>query len=306
LAGPRRQKQPSCDPHSDFRQRRAILRAPSETTQFGFSDCANYELPHYIVVTPTDGMDPTPPTADDIPYRTSSFHTTHWATVFAARENAGVAADEALGRLCSTYWSPLYAFILRQGSTPHEAEDLTQEFFHRFLERNRLENVRPAAGKFRSFLLACVKNFLANERERSNAQRRGGGKRVVSLNGTEAAKCGSLELADHLTPEAEFERRWAFALLEQTMSELRGEQSTDEKRRQFEELQGFLPGGDQNTSRAELAARRGVSLGAIDVAVHRLRQRFGALLREQVAQTVSSEAEVDDEIRYLISALGRK
>src|SRR5262245_37058147 len=164
-------------------------------------------------------------------------------------------------------------------------------------------SVQPAAGKFRSFLLACLKNFLANERERAQAQRRGGGQFFVSLNG-EAETRYALEPADHLTPEAAFERRWAFAVLERTMTELRREHASEEKRRQFEELQGFLPGGDESVSRTELADRRGVSVGAIDVAIHRLRRHFGALLREQVAQTVSSEAEVEEEIRYLISVLG--
>ena len=232
------------------------------------------------------------------------FHTTHWTVVLtAARADAGTAARDALARLCSTYWYPLYAFIRRQGSSPHDAEDLTQEFFFRFLERHALESVQPEAGKFRSFLLVCLKNFLANERERSQAQRRGGGHSVISLDGAEAETRYSVEPVDRLTPEAVFERRWAFAVLERTMADLRREHSTADKRQQFEDLQGFLPGGQGNVSRAALAAKRGVSVGAIDVAVQRLRQRFGALLREQVAHTVSSESEVEEEIRHLISAL---
>jgi RNA polymerase sigma-70 factor (ECF subfamily) len=232
------------------------------------------------------------------------FHTTHWSVVFAARDKDATAGKEALGLLCSTYWYPLYAFIRRQGASPHEAEDLTQEFFRRFLERDAPTGVQPAAGKFRSFLLSCLKNFLANERERANAQRRGGGQPLVSLNGGEAETRYSLEPADHLTPEMMYERRWAFAVVERTMSELRHEYDAEQKSELFEQLQGFLPCGHGNVSRADLAAKRRVSVGAIDVAVHRLRQRFGALLREQVAQTVSSEAEVEEEIRYLISVLG--
>ena len=222
----------------------------------------------------------------------------------AARGGDGPGAQEALSRLCSTYWYPLYSFIRRQGSSAQEAEDLTQEFFCRFLERHALECVHPAAGKFRSFLLVCLKNFLANERNKALAQRRGGGKPIISLDATDADTRYSLEPVDRLTPEAVFERRWAFAVLEKTMAMLRREYLTDEKCRRFEELQGFLPGGREALSKAELAARRGVSVGAIDVAIHRLRQRFGALLREQVAQTVSAEAEVEEEIRYLISVLG--
>src|SRR6187431_1536840 len=143
----------------------------------------------------------------DLPSQTAGFHTTHWTVVLAAREKDGVTAREALANLCSTYWYPLYAFIRRQGSSPHDAEDLTQEFFFRFLERHSLASVEPAAGRFRSFLLACLKNFLANERERASAQRRGGGQSVISLDGTDAETRYSLEPADSRTPDAVFERR---------------------------------------------------------------------------------------------------
>ncbi|MCW5551492.1 MAG: sigma-70 family RNA polymerase sigma factor [Verrucomicrobiae bacterium] len=223
--------------------------------------------------------------------------------MLAARDKDGALAQEALASLCSTYWYPLYAYIRRNGIASHEAEDLTQEFFFRFLERDSLSGVRPAAGKFRSFLLVCLKNFLANERERAQAQRRGGGRSLIPLDAADAQARYALEPADQRTPEALFERRWAFALLERTLQALRREYYRNEKRELFDDLQGFLPGGQGNVSRAELAAKRGVSVGAIDVAVHRLKQRFGVLLREQVAQTVSSEAEVDEELRYLISLL---
>ena len=239
-----------------------------------------------------------------MPATAMGFHTTRWTVVLEARGEKGKAGEEALASLCSTYWYPLYAFIRRQGSTPHEAEDLTQEFFRHFLQGTPLTNVHPGLGKFRSFLLVCLKNFLANERERARAQRRGGGQPMVSLDGADAESRYALEPADQLTPEKIFERRWAFAVLEQTMAELRQEFSTPEQRQTFEDLQGFLPGGHGALSRKELATKRAVSVGAIDVAVHRLRQRFGALLRQQVAQTVSSESEVEEEILYLISVLG--
>ena len=232
------------------------------------------------------------------------FQTTHWTVVLAARVRDEPAAQEALASLCSTYWAPLYAFVRRQGSSHHEAEDLTQDFFCDFLKRNALGNVRPAAGKFRSFLLTCLKNFLANQRERARAQRRGGGRVLLPLDPGEAETKYLLEQADHLTPEATFDRRWAFAVLERTLTELRREHANGRKPLQLEELEGFLPCGQGSVSRADLAAKRGVSIGAIDVAIHRLRQRFGALLRQQVAQTVSSEAEIEEEIRYLSSVLG--
>jgi DNA-directed RNA polymerase specialized sigma24 family protein len=232
------------------------------------------------------------------------FHTTHWTLVLTARSGEEAAAGKALAGLCAAYWSPLYAFIRRQGASPEDAQDLTQEFFRHFLAGHPLDKVQRGAGKFRSFLLACLKNFLANQRERARAQRRGGGCPVLSLDSSEVETHCALGLADHLTPEALFDRRWAFTVLDRALAELRREYGTEEKRRQFEDLQGFLPCGQGCASRAELAAKRGVSVGAIDVAVHRLRQRFGALLRQQIAQTVSSEAEVEEELRYLISVLG--
>ena len=248
-------------------------------------------------------MSPVPESRSNVPATAMGFHTTHWTVVLAAQDGDGTAASQALAELCSAYWYPLYAFVRRQGSNPHEAEDLTQEFFRRFLERRALENVRPEAGKFRSFLLACLKNFLANERLRAQTQRRGGGRQIIPLHTDDAETRYSLEPADNRTPEAIFERRWAFTVLERAMAQLRREYSSEEKRALFESLEGFLPGGKEGLSRVELAAKRGVSVGAIDVAVHRLRQRFGALLREQVARTVSSEVEVEEEIRYLISVL---
>ena len=223
--------------------------------------------------------------------------------MLAAREKDGIVAREALAGLCSTYWYPLYAFIRRQGASPHEAEDLTQEFFYRFLERDSLAFVQPSAGKFRSFLLACLKNFLSNERERANAQRRGGGRKLIPLDSDGAKARYSLEPPDERTPEALYERRWAFAVLERTMTDLRREYAAADKIELFEALRTFLPGSDADVSRTELAAKRGMSVGALDVAIHRFRQRFGTLLRQQVSRTVSSDAEVDEEIRHLISLL---
>src|SRR5215469_476271 len=241
----------------------------------------------------------------DLPQASRAFHTTHWSVVLAAREEEGTVAREALASLCTAYWYPLYGFVRGRGFSAQDAEDLTQEFFRRFLEKNSLRNVSPAGGKFRSFLLTCLKNFLVNEWERAHAQRRGGGQSPIPLDCEEGETRLSLEPADQVTPEALFERRWALAVLEHTMKALREEYVAKGKSDVFEELSGFLPGGRGSESRAELAAKRGISVGAVDVAVHRLRQRFGALLREQVAHTVASESEVDEEIRYLMTVLGR-
>ena len=233
-----------------------------------------------------------------------AFRTTHWSVVLAARKQDEPAAREALANLCTTYWYPLYAFVRRQGFAPHEAEDLTQGFFYRFLQRNSLIQVNPAAGKFRSFLLACLKHFLANERARAHSQRRGGGCPAIPLEGGAAETRYSLEPAEEVTPEVLFDRHWAFAVLERTLEALRQEYAGRDKGVAFEELEGFLPCGRGSASRGELAAKHGINANAVDVAIHRLRQRFGALLRQQVAETVSSAGEVDGEIRYLISVLG--
>src|SRR2546425_9512446 len=166
-------------------------------------------------------MSTVPEARTDGPFTAGGFHTTHWTAILVAQAGDGTAAREALANLCSAYWYPLYVFIRRQGPSHHEAEDLTQEFFRRFLERHALGSVQPGAGKFRSFLLVCLKNFLTNERERAQAQRRGGGCPAISLDSTEAETRYSIEPVDTLTPEAEFERRWAFAVLERTMAELR-------------------------------------------------------------------------------------
>jgi RNA polymerase sigma factor (sigma-70 family) len=235
----------------------------------------------------------------------SGFQTTLWMVVMAAKGGEGTAAQEALASLCATYWYPLYAYVRRQGFSPHEAEDVTQEFFYRFLQRNPLINVHPDAGRFRSFLLTCLKNFLANEHERAQSQRRAGRHTVISLDSLDAETRYSMEPVDNRSPESVYERGWAFAVLERTMAELERECIRDEKAERFNELQGFLPGCCETISRAELAAKLGVSTGVITMAIYRLRQRFGALLREQVAQTVPSEAEVEEEIRYLISIISR-
>jgi RNA polymerase sigma factor (sigma-70 family) len=241
---------------------------------------------------------------DGAPNDAMGFQTTHWTVVLAASGGDGTQTREALANLCETYWQPLYAFVRRRGSSPHEAEDLTQEFFYQFLERHALEKARPSGGKFRSFLLVCLKNFLINERVAAGSQRRGGAAAFIPLETGDAETRYSLELADTLTPEAVFERRWAIAVIESTMADLQREYAALGNSVLFEDLQGFLPNGRGTNSRSDLAAKRTVSVGAIDVAIHRIRQRFGTLLRLQVARTVASEAEIEEEIRYLISVIG--
>jgi len=239
---------------------------------------------------------------DDVPTAAVGFHTTHWTVLIAAQQER-TSDGEALAKLCSSYWHPVYAFIRRTGASPHEAEDLTQEFFYRILQRDWLADVHPAGGKFRSYVLVCVKNFLSNERDKVMAQRRGGGRNPLPLERQDAETRYLFEPPDPLTPEVVFERRWVYQMLERTLEALRQEYARTNRLDWFEDLQGFLPGGREVASRPELAQKRGVSANAIDVAIHRLRQRFGVLLRAIVAETVASEQEVDDEIRHLMSVL---
>lgn len=250
-------------------------------------------------------MAPVSSVSGNAPNSGVGFCTTHWSVVLAAQEQATPAGREALAHLCSAYWAPLYAFVRRRGRSPEDAEDLTQEFFYQFLERHSLGHVHPEGGRFRSFLLVCLKNFLANEFERARAQRRGGGQRLISLNTPDAEALCPVEQGEELTPEMAYDRRWVFTVLQRALEELRRAYIAEQKGDLFEQLEGFLPGGHSGVSRIELAEKRRVSVGAIDVAIHRLRQRFGALLRAQVAETVASEAEVEGEIRHLLSVLGR-
>ena len=234
-----------------------------------------------------------------------AFHTTHWSVVLAAREpHLKTEAREALGTLCSTYWYPIYAFLRRDGCSPHEAEDLTQEFFYNFLERDSLRKVSPEGGKFRSYLLASLKNFLVNQRERANAKRRGGDCTIIPLEVDSAETKYSLEPVDKASPDVLFDRHWAWTLVDHALKRIEADYSRQSKDKLFQALRGFLPGAQQAPSREKAAADCGITLGALDVAIHRLRQRFGAALREGVAETVESVAEVEPEIRYHITILG--
>ncbi len=217
----------------------------------------------------------------------------------------GTVAREALASLCSTYWYPLYAFIRRQGANPHDAEDLTQEFLYRFLDNGTLQRATPEAGKFRSFLLVCLKRFLINQHERDRAQRRGAGRPAVSLNSASAETQYLAQPAENVTPEVLFDRQWAFTVLDRALEGLQEEYQLRGQAGLFQALRGFLPGSGGEPSRAEIAAKHGLNPGALDVAIHRVRRRLAVVLREQVAQTVSSPTEVEEEIQYLIAALGR-
>ncbi len=236
------------------------------------------------------------------------FRTTHWSAVLAARERSSSQADQALAELCQTYWYPLYAYVRRRGNTPPEAEDLTQGFFARLLEKNYIADLTPGVGRFRSFLLTSLKHHLANEWDRAQAGKRGGGKVIISLNDAGAEGRYQFEPRHGITPEVLYEQRWALTVLERVLARLRDEFVSTEKRELFDELKRFLSteATDQpSCTYAQIASRTGLREGTVKVAVHRLRRRYGELLREEISNTVGEPAEVEDELRHLISVLSR-
>jgi len=237
------------------------------------------------------------------PPRQPVFVTTHWSLVVSAGRNDTPHARNALEKLCRGYWFPIYAFVRRQGHRPHDAQDLTQEFFARLLEKKYLAGVDPSKGRFRSFLLASLKHFLANEWDKTKAQKRGGGQVMIPIDIKSAENSGGFEPADKLTAEKIFERRWALTLLEQVLRRLRAEYARDDREKLFEQLKPTLTETSRTVAYAEIATRLGTSEGAVKVAVHRLRQRYRELLRAEIADTVASPGEVEDEIRNLFAAL---
>jgi RNA polymerase sigma-70 factor (ECF subfamily) len=236
---------------------------------------------------------------------TSSGHftTTHWSVVLAARQPEGGGGAAALEALCRAYWYPLYAFIRRRGYAPAEAQDLTQAFFARLLEKDYLHAVDRSKGKFRSFLLAALEHFLANEWRNARAKKRGGAAVFVSLNDTKAEQQYANLSGPDLSPEKLYERQWATTLLEQVLIKLRAEFVAAGKANLFEELKIFLTGEKRAVSYAELAAKLQSTEAALKMAVSRLRQRYGELLRAEIANTVSRPEEIDEELHALFAAL---
>jgi DNA-directed RNA polymerase specialized sigma24 family protein len=232
------------------------------------------------------------------------FTTTHWSVVLAANQAGTPAALQALERLCQTYWYPLYAYVRRQGYSPEDAQDLTQGFFERVLEKNYFGQVTRDKGRFRAFLLAALKHFLSDQRDRERAAKRGGGGTLISLDAQSAEDRYQLEPADAVTPEKLFDRRWAFTVLEQTGARLRAEFAAADKADLYEQLNALEAGEDGALTYADLGRRLGLSESAIKSAVLRLRRRYGELVREEIAQTVASVAEIDEEIRHLMAVIG--
>ena len=221
------------------------------------------------------------------------FATTHWTVVLAAGRKSTPQADVALEELCRTYWYPLYAYVRHQGHTREDAEDLTQAFFARFLEKNYLEGLRSEKGKFRAFLLAALKHFLANEWDKSQRQKRGSGVTTLSLDWQDADTRYQIDPPDQLSPEKLFDRAWAVTLLERVIVRLRDECAADGRSALFDRLKPFLMVGRSAIPHAQAAAELGMAEGAVRVAVHRLRRRYRQLLRAEIVQTLSDPAQVD-------------
>jgi RNA polymerase sigma-70 factor (ECF subfamily) len=233
----------------------------------------------------------------------AQFATTHWSVVLAAGDPGSSESREALETLCRTYWYPLYAFVRRQGYSPHDTEDLLQGFYARFLEKHYLADVDQKRGRFRSFLLGALKHHLANEWDRAKAVRRGGRVEFLPLEDDAAESRYWEEPASELTPEKLYEQRWACVLLERVTERLQRDFDASGESPLFEILKGFLQGEDRSASYAELALRLGLREGALKMRVQRLRLRFQRFLREEIAHTVTRPEEVEDEIRYLFSVV---
>jgi DNA-directed RNA polymerase specialized sigma24 family protein len=231
------------------------------------------------------------------------FSTTHWSVVLSAKQQSSAEADAALERLCRTYWWPLYAFVRRRGYAPPDAQDLTQEFFARLLAKDFLRTVDRSKGKFRSFLLAALEHFLAKEWRKANTQKRGGGLTQLSINDDSAEQPYLQVPASNLLPEQLFEKQWAIALLNQVVDRLREEFTADGKATQFESLKVFLTGEKRAETYAAMAAKLVTTEAALKMSVRRMRDRYGELLRAEIANTVSDPTEVEAELQALFKAL---
>jgi len=223
--------------------------------------------------------------------------------VLAAGRCDSTHARSALENLCRTYWQPIYAFVRRQGHSPHDAQDLTQEFFARLLENKSLAEVDRTKGRFRSFLLASLKHFLANEWDKVRAQKRGGGQVLIPIDAQSADSACGVDPADQTTADRIFNRRWALAVLDHALQRLREEHVREGKEDAFDRLKVTLTEESRSVRYAEIAAQLEISEGAVKVAVHRLRQRYRELLRAEIADTATTTGEVEEELRALFSAL---
>jgi len=231
------------------------------------------------------------------------FATTHWSVILQAGGGGSEQADRALEELCRSYWYPLYAYVRRQGHDAEDAQDLTQGFFARFLERKHLQLADPERGRFRTFLLCSLKHFLIGEWEKSRAVKRGGGHASFSWDEQAAEDRYLAEPVEGLTPERIYEKRWAVTLLEKVLARLREKYVAGEKAPLFDALKPYVWGDKMVDGYEEIVGRLGMTDGAVRVAMHRLRETYRELLRNEVTGTVASPADVDEELRHLAAAL---
>jgi RNA polymerase sigma-70 factor (ECF subfamily) len=245
------------------------------------------------------------PKTEATQHASGAFATTHWSVVLAAADSAAPGSHEALEQLCRTYWRPVYTFVRRQGHSPDDALDLTQGFFARFLERKQVKLADRVRGQLRTFLLVSLKSFLANEWSRGQAKKRGGGHSFISLEEQREAETRLMaEPADPAAPpDQAFEKRRALTLLDQVLSSLRDESAATGGQEHFDALKVFVWGDQTAVSQVEVASRLGMTPNALGVAVHRLRRRFGELLRVAIARTVVGENEIEAELRHLIKVI---
>jgi RNA polymerase sigma-70 factor (ECF subfamily) len=236
-------------------------------------------------------------------YGASAFTTTHWSVVLEA-QGESPAAQEALEKLCRMYWRPIFAFLRRQGVAPADAEDITQGFFAELLERRSLDAVRKEKGRLRSFLLGGLKYFLANEERRVKAIKRGKGRRPIPVEELRAGERIEIEPADPMTAEMIYERRWALTVLERVLSRLKSEYQAADNATLFDSLKELLPDEPGSPSQADIAARLSMSENAVRQAFYRFRQRYQSLLREEIANTVATPGDIEDELRHLIAVIG--
>lgn len=233
----------------------------------------------------------------------AAFRTTHWSVVQAAGQQDHPGTQRALAELYESYWYPLYAFVRRKGHSPEEAQDLTQGFFAVLLEKNYVGDANRNRGRFRTFLLTAFDHFLCNDWARRKTLKRGGDVRFVAWQAGEAEELYQREPVDQLTPEKLFDRRWALNLLEKAVALLKKEFRRAGKADVFTELEPFLSGEKHPASYHEVAAKLSMTEGAVRVAVHRLRTRYGELLRQEIGRTLADAKDVDDELRHLFAVL---
>lgn len=246
------------------------------------------------------------PAAGESAGREPAFVTTHWSVVLKAGRSDTTRARDALDKLCKTYWYPLYAYVRRRGHAAHAAEDLTQEFFAQLLVRHSLASAHPERGRFRSFILTAMNHFLVNEWSKARAKKRGGDRQPLSLDLAAAEERFDLEPADSATPDKVFEKQWALALLNAGLSRLEAEYQRAGKSELFAALKQTLTGSRESQPYEESAVRLQMSVGAVKVAVHRLRKRYRELIRAEIADTLAQPQDIDEEMRHLFNALAQK